>query len=53
MRDFSQVSIAILLAYNPVGALAKLTMLRYFWKILRPSILAKLQNEDLKLKNFV
>ena len=28
-------------------------MLRYFQKDLQPSILAKLQNKDLELKNFV
>ena len=37
----------ILLAYEPVRAPAKPTMLRYFQKNLRPSILAKPQNEDL------
>ena len=42
----------ILLAYNPIGALAKPTMLRYFQKGLQPSILVNLQNEDHKLKNF-
>ena len=38
---------SILLAYDPVGAPAKLTMLRYFQEGLRPFILAELQNEDL------
>ena len=28
-------------------------MLRYFWKSLRPSILAELQNKDHKLENFL
>ena len=42
----------ILLAYNPIGAPAKFTMLRYFQKGLRPSILAKLQNENHELENF-
>ena len=43
----------ILLEYNPIEVLAKHTMLRYFQKSLKPFILAKLQNEDLKLENFV
>ena len=38
---------SILLAYDPVGAPAEPTMLRYFREGLRPSILAELQNEDL------
>ena len=42
----------ILLAYDPIRALAVPTMLRYFWKGLRPSILAELQNKDHKLENF-
>lgn len=44
---------SILLAYNPVKASAKPTMLRYFQKGLQPSILAELQNEDHELKSFV
>ena len=44
---------SILLAYDPVEALAKPTMLRYFQKGLRPSILAELQNEDHELENFL
>ena len=43
----------ILLAYNPVGAPAKPTMLKYFQEGLRPSILAELQNEDHELENFL
>ena len=38
---------SILLAYNSVRASAKLTMFKYFWEGLRPSILAELQNKDL------
>ena len=44
---------SILLEYDLVGAPAKPTMLRYFPKSLKASILAELQNKDLKLKNFV
>ena len=44
---------SILLAYNPVGAPAESTMLRYFREGLRPSILAELQNEDHELESFV
>ena len=44
---------SILLAYDPVGAPAKPTMLRYFRKGLRPSILAKLQKEDHELESFI
>ena len=44
---------SILLAYDPVGAPAEPTMLRYFREGLRPSILAELQNEDLELESFV
>ena len=43
----------ILLAYDPVGAPAEPTMLRYFREGLRPSILAELQNEDHELENFL
>ena len=44
---------SILLAYDPVGAPAEPTMLRYFREGLRPSILAELQNEDHELENFL
>ena len=44
---------SILLAYDPVGAPTKPTILRYFRKGLRPSILAELQNEDHELENFL
>ena len=44
---------SILLAYDPVGAPAEPTMLRYFREGLRPSILAELQNEDLELESFL
>ena len=43
----------ILLAYNPIRAPAKSTILKYFWEGLRPSILAKLQNKDFELGSFV
>ena len=44
---------SILLAYDPVGAPAEPTMLRYFREGLRPSILVELQNEDHELENFL
>lgn len=44
---------SILLKYNPVRAPAEPTMLKYFWEGLRLSILAKLQNKNLELENFV
>ena len=44
---------SILLAFNLVKASAKSTMLKYFWKGLKPSILAELENKDLKLENFL
>ena len=43
----------ILLLYNLVEAPAKSTILRYFQKDLRPSILAELQNKNHKLENFL
>ena len=43
---------SILLEYNPVGAPTKPTMLRYFRKGLKPSILAELEHWDLRLKSF-
>ena len=49
--DFKQPQL-ILLVYNLVKALAKLTILKYFQKDLRPLILAKLQNKYLELKSF-
>ena len=42
---------SVLLAYKSVRALAKFTMLRYFWEGLKPSILAKLQNKNLELES--
>ena len=44
---------SIFLEYDPIEAPTKLMMLRYFREGLRPSILAKLQNENLELKSFV
>ena len=44
---------SILLEYDLIKVLAKLTILKYFWKGLKPSILAELQNEDFKLESFV
>ena len=44
---------SILLAYDPVVAPAKPTIFIYFREGLQPSILAKLQNKDLKLESFV
>ena len=43
---------SILLEYNPVGAPTKPTMLRYFRKGLKPSVLAKLEHQDLDLESF-
>ena len=43
----------ILLVYNPIKALAKLAMLKYLQKGIRPSILAEMQNNNLKLKSFI
>ena len=43
----------ILLAYDSVGAPAKSTMLRYFRKSLRPSILTELQNKNHELENLL
>ena len=43
---------SILLEYNPVGAPTKPTMLRYFQKSLKPSVLAKLEYWDLELESF-
>ena len=42
-----------MLKYDLIGALTKPTMLRYFRKGLKPSILAELQNKDLELESFV
>lgn len=39
----------ILLEYNPAGAPEEITMLRYFQEGLKPSILAKLEQQNLKL----
>lgn len=44
---------SILLKYNLVRALIEFTMLKYFQKSLKLSILAKLQNNNLELENFV
>ena len=43
---------SILLEYDTVGALTKLTMLRYFRENLKPLILAELEHQDLELKSF-
>ena len=43
---------SILLKYNPVGALTKPTMLKYFREDLKPSVLTEIKNWDLKLKSF-
>ena len=42
---------SILLEYNPVRALTKPTILRYFREGLKPSVLAKLEYRDLDLKS--
>ena len=46
MGGSPRASILILLAYDPVEAPAKPTMLSYFREGQRPSILAELQNKD-------
>lgn len=43
----------ILLDYDPIRAPTNPMMLKYFYKDIWPSILAKLQNKDLKPKSFV
>ena len=43
----------ILLKYNLIEVLAKLSILKYFWKDLKLSILAKLQNKNLELESFI
>ena len=43
---------SILLEYDPVGAPTKPTMLRYFRKGLKPSVLAKLEHQNLELESF-
>ena len=43
---------SILLEYNPVRAPTKLTMLRYFRKGLKLSVLAELEHQDLELEDF-
>ena len=42
----------ILLEYNPVGVPTKPIMLRYFREGLKPSVLAELEHQDLKLESF-
>lgn len=42
----------ILLKYKLVEAQIKPTMLKYFWKGLKPFILAKLKYQNLKLESF-
>ena len=42
----------ILLEYDQVRALSKSTMLKYFQKGPKPSILAELEHQNLELKNF-
>ena len=41
-----------MLEYKPVRVPTKSTMLRYFWKDLKPFVLAKLEYQDLKLESF-
>ena len=41
-----------MLEYDLMGAPTKLTMLRNFWKGLKPSVLAKLEYWDLELESF-
>ena len=41
-----------MLEYDLVGALTKPTMLRYFQKSLKPSVLAELEYRDLELESF-
>ena len=43
---------SILLEYDPVGASTKLTMLRYFHKGLKPSVLVELEYRNLELESF-
>ena len=43
---------SMLLEYDPVGAPTKLTMLKYFWEGLKPSVLAELAHRDLELESF-
>lgn len=43
----------ILLKYDSIKAQTKPTMLRYFWKSLKPSILARFYNKNLELKSFM
>lgn len=43
---------SILLKYNQVRALTKSIIPKYFWKYLKPSILAKLEHQNLELKSF-
>ena len=43
---------SILLKYDPVGAPIKPTMLKYFRKGLKPSVLAELEHWDLELESF-
>ena len=43
---------SILLEYDPVGAPTKPIMLRYFREGLKPSVLAKLEHQDLELESF-
>lgn len=41
-----------MLEYNLVGVPTKLIILRYFWESLKPSVLAKLEYQDLELESF-
>ena len=43
---------SILLEYNSIGAPTKPSILRYFRKSLKPSVLAKLEHQDLELESF-
>lgn len=44
---------SILIKYNLIEASTKSILLKYFQKCLRLSILAKLQNENLKVESFI
>lgn len=44
---------SILLEYKLIRALARVVILKYFWKGPKPFILAKLEKKNIKLKNFV
>ena len=41
-----------MLEYDPFGTSTKPTMLRYFWKNLKPLVLVELEHQDLELESF-